>query len=104
MKTNSLNTSYSSIHIKTKNNKSLINNQKTITKTQSTNSNSSKSNSLTNSFQKSFDSKITISNDSESSLLIPISTLSHFKNLSSSNLNTIYKQIIIEEKKINFHI
>ena len=95
MKTNSLNTSYSSIHIKTKNNKSLINNQKTITKTQSTNSNSSKSNSLTNSFQKSFDSKITISNDSESSLLIPISTLSHFKNLSSSNLNTIYKQIII---------
>ena len=102
MKTNSLNTSYSSIHIKTKNNKSLINNQKTITKTQSTNSNSSKSNSLTNSFQKSFDSKIIISNDSESSLLIPISTLYHFKNLSSSNLNTIYKQIIIEEKKNKF--
>ena len=102
MKTNSLNTSYSSIHIKTKNNKSIINNQKTITKTQSTKSNSSKSNSLTNSFQKSFDSKITISNDTESSLLIPISTLYHFKNLSSSNLNTIYKQIIIEEEKNKF--
>ena len=99
MKSHSLNASYSSICLKDKNKKSNINNKKTITQTQSTNTNSSKSNSNEKSFKNLLDSKNILENNKESSLLTSISALNQFKKLSSSNLNSIYKEIILEEEK-----
>ena len=99
MKSHSLNASYSSICLKDKNKKSNINNKKTITQTQSTNTNSSKSNSNEKSFKHLLDSKNILENNKESSLLTSISALNQFKKLSSSNLNSIYKEIILEEEK-----